>query len=357
MNNTEVSGVRWISKTCPLKPDTQWNVGGEAGARIASDMTNAIETIHLTKHYRGAFFRLKKTPALRDLSLTVPVGGVFGFLGPNGAGKTTTIRCLMGLVTPTSGEAHVLGAPSSSTRVKEQIGFLPDTPSFAGHLTASEFLHLCARLFKMGGAAARQRVEEVLEEVEMSPHAHSRLDGFSRGMLQRIGIAQAILNRPRLLILDEPLLGLDPHGRDQFKQIIRRQQATGATIFFCSHILSDVEKICESVGILDHGELQAAGKLADLLTRNGQTVTVPADRPGVVQDLLPLCTSSRRHDDGGYGFEFDEAGVSRLAPLTAGFPPGVVIQPHYESLEDFFFRMTGRNQTGNPRNDAGGQAA
>ena len=141
------------------------------------------------------------------------------------------------------------------------------------------------------------------------------------------------------------------------KQIIRRQQATGATIFFCSHILSDVEKICESVGILDHGELQAAGKLADLLTRNGQTVTVPADRPGVVQELLPLCTSSRRHDDGGYGFEFDETGVSRLAPLTAGFPPGVVIQPHYESLEDFFFRMTGRNQTGNPRNDAGGQAA
>ncbi|MFA5204312.1 MAG: ABC transporter ATP-binding protein [Lentisphaeria bacterium] len=319
-------------------------------------MANAIETIHLTKHYRGSFFRLKKTPALKDLSLVIPEGGVFGFLGPNGAGKTTTIRCLMGLVTPTAGEARVLDEPASSTRVKEQIGFLPDTPSFAGHLTANEFLLLCARLFKMGGATARQRVAEVLEEVDMAPHGHSRLDGFSRGMLQRIGIAQAILNRPRLLILDEPLLGLDPHGRDQFKQIIRRQQTAGATIFFCSHILSDVEKMCESVGILDHGELQAAGKLSELLDRNGQTVLVPAACAAVVQELLPLCTASQRHADGDYLFDFDEAGARRVAALTPGFPPGVHVRPHYESLEDFFFRMTGRGKTGESRGEAGGQA-
>lgn len=315
-------------------------------------MPDAIETIQLTKHYRGAFFRLKKKPALRDLCLCIPEGSIFGFLGPNGAGKTTTIRCLMGLIRPTSGEARVLGAPADSTKVKEQIGFLPDTPSFAGHLTAAEFLTLCARLFKMSGGAVRTRVAEILEEVGMTPHAHSRLDSFSRGMLQRIGIAQAILNRPRLLILDEPLLGLDPLGREQFKDIIRRQQAAGATIFFCSHILSDVEKICDSAGILNNGELLAAGKLADLLSQKGQTVLVPAECRQLILELLPLCMASHRLDDGSYGFEFGEEAGPRLAPLLAKTPPGVVVKPHLESLEDFFFRKTGREKNIGDNGDA-----
>lgn len=301
-------------------------------------MEYAIETRNLTKRYRGRWFRLRAVPAADQISLQVPKGSVFGFLGPNGAGKTTTIRCLMGLVQPTSGEAFVLGHPAFETAVRQRIGFLPDSPSFATHLTALEFLHLCGRLLKIDGSARRQRVEEVLDLVEMAPSAKERLAGFSRGMLQRIGIAQAILNKPELLILDEPLLGLDPLGRETLKNIIRREQEQGATVFLCSHILSDVEKMCDSVGILNKGRLLAAGRLDELLSKRGLSVLVPKNEEQVVHLLLPICETSRRQDDGSYTFDIAENQTTKVQEMAATFPSSIQVRPHLESLEDYFFR-------------------
>ena len=213
-----------------------------------------IKTENLSKTY-GFMFWKKSEPALRNLNLAIPKGTVFGFLGPNGAGKTTTIRLLMDLIKPSEGNATLFGKPVGKFEIKKQIGFLPDSPAFSGYLSAYEFLVICAKLLKIPRARRKDRIFEVLDMVKMSEHAKSKLAGFSRGMVQRIGIAQAILNDPKLLILDEPLVGLDPLGRQEFKDIIMEQKKRGISVFFCSHILSDVEKICDHIGILYKGEM------------------------------------------------------------------------------------------------------
>ena len=181
-----------------------------------------IQTEKLTKDYSN-WLRKTPRPALDQLTISIPKGCVFGFLGPNGAGKTTTIKILMGLIRPTGGTASVLGKPYDDVESKNRIGFLPDSPAFTPTLSANEFLDVCARLLRIPSDRRKKRVEEVLEIVRMSQHAKSKIGTFSRGMLQRIGIAQAILNNPDLLILDEPLLGLDPYGRQEFKEIILKK--------------------------------------------------------------------------------------------------------------------------------------
>ncbi|MEM2915683.1 MAG: ABC transporter ATP-binding protein, partial [Candidatus Bathyarchaeia archaeon] len=251
----------------------------------------AIKTQGLTKYYRLSWFRRAPVPALDRLNLEVPQSCVFGFLGPNGAGKTTTIRCLMDLIRPTSGQAWVLGKPIGDIAIREKIGYLPDSPAFGTHLTPWQFLNICARLLKLPSSIRPQRIEAVLEMVHMKDHKHEAMSGFSRGMLQRIGIAQAMLNLPKLLILDEPLVGLDPEGRRELLDIVRERKSEGVCVFFCSHILSDVETLCDQIGILYKGKLQIVGEIKSLLGENGIQITIPADQEETIQSLLKFADS------------------------------------------------------------------
>ncbi len=223
-----------------------------------------IETEHLGKGFTVGFLG-REIVALSDLCLEVQQGEVFGFLGPNGAGKTTTIKMLMGLIHPTSGTARLLGQLVDNLKMKARVGFLPETSYFYEYLTASEVLSFCAKLFKLPKERRKERVQTLLKEVGLESAAHLQLRKFSKGMLQRIGIAQALINDPELIILDEPMSGLDPIGRKQMREIILRLKAAGKTVFFSSHITHDVEMICDRVGILVQGRLLKVGSLKEIL--------------------------------------------------------------------------------------------
>ncbi len=300
---------------------------------------NVIETRELTKYY-GALFWKKKEPALDKLTISIPEGSVFGFLGPNGAGKTTTIRLFMDLIRPTSGEALLFGKPPDDLETKRLIGFLPDNPVFSSYLTAYEFLDICAKLLRVPSSERKRRIEEVVDLVKMSKHLHSKLGGFSRGMTQRIGIAQAVLNRPKLLILDEPLVGLDPHGRQELKDIILHQKNSGTNVFFSSHILSDVEKMCDSISILHQGNLLCYGKIGELLSETGSRVHVKHGEDEIIKDLLPEATGTIRLSDGSWELVFQDKPelTRRIKDLAEKNPKAITITPSRENLEDFFFR-------------------
>lgn len=302
-------------------------------------MANVIEVKNLTKFY-GHLFWKQKVAALDNLTLSIPEGAVFGFLGPNGAGKTTTIRLLMDLIRPSSGTASILGQPPDNVEVKRLIGFLPDAPAFSSYLSAHEFLNICAKLLRIPSNERRNRIGEVLEIVKMTKHAHSKLGGFSRGMVQRIGIAQAILNHPKLLILDEPLVGLDPHGRQELKDIILYQKNHGTNVFFCSHILSDVEKMCDHLGILNDGRLLCSGSINELLSETGYRVHVKSGRDTLAQKLMPKATGSIKLPDGGWELVFsNNPDIKNEIDEAKNTHPGdFTITPSRENLEDFFFR-------------------
>jgi ABC-2 type transport system ATP-binding protein len=226
--------------------------------------TAAIRTRELTKDYPVGFWRPRPYRALDRLSLDVAPGEVFGFLGPNGAGKTTTLKLLMQLVFPTSGTAEILGRPAGDVMVRRRIGYLPENPYFYDHLTAEELLDYYGQMFRMSGAERRQRVPAILDRLGIGAERRLQLRKFSKGMLQRVGIAQALLNDPEVLFLDEPMSGLDPLGRRDVRALMLELRDTGRTIFFSSHILSDAEALCSQVAIVVKGRLAAAGRLADL---------------------------------------------------------------------------------------------
>jgi len=302
-------------------------------------MKDIIQINNLSKNY-SSFFRRKKEFALDNLTLSVPEGVVFGFLGPNGAGKTTTIRLLMDLIKPSSGNALILGKPPTDIKTKMQIGFLPDAPAFSSYLSANEFLMICAKLLKIPKDVRKKRIEEVLDIVKMTQHAKSKLGSFSRGMVQRVGIAQAILNNPKLLILDEPLVGLDPHGRQELKDIIMHEKKNGATIFFCSHILSDVEKICDHLGILNKGKLLCSGKVDNLLSETGLRLHINAGYDNLAQSVITYATGSLKLPDGSWELVFPQNNdiPEKIKSLRKDNPDHVMLTPSRESLEDFFFR-------------------
>ncbi len=225
---------------------------------------SAISTRALSKDYYVGFWRPRPYRALDNLSIDVETGDVFGFLGPNGAGKTTTLKLLMQLVFPTSGEAAILGKPLGDVSVRRRIGYLPENPYFYDHLTAEEVLDYYGRLFGMSAAERRQRVPATLDRLGIGAERRLALRKFSKGMLQRVGLAQAILNDPEVLFLDEPMSGLDPLGRRAVRALILELRDQGRTIFFSSHILSDAEALCSRVAIVAKGRLAAAGSLADL---------------------------------------------------------------------------------------------
>lgn len=227
-------------------------------------MAAAIEITGLEKTYDTGFWRKQKRRVLKPLNLTVEAGEVFGYLGPNGAGKTTTLKLLMGIVFPTGGSAKILGLDMQDPRVKAQIGFLPEQPYFYDHLTASELLDYYGQLSGVSPGDRRQRIPAVLERVGMADAAHVQLRKFSKGMLQRVGIAQAVLHDPKVVFLDEPMSGLDPIGRRDVRDLIEGLKQDGKTVFFSTHILSDAEALCDRVAILHQGELRGVGTVAEL---------------------------------------------------------------------------------------------
>lgn len=224
----------------------------------------AIEILGLEKTYMVGFWRKRPKRALQPLHLSVEDGEIFGFLGPNGAGKTTTLKMLMGLVFPTAGTARILGKEWTDPEVKAQIGFLPEQPYFYDYLTAHELLDYYGQLSGVPAKDRKSRVEEVLVRVGLTDIKGMQLRKFSKGMLQRVGIAQAILHKPKLVFLDEPMSGLDPLGRREVRDLVLRLQAEGTTVFFSTHILSDAETLCDRVAIIHQGELRRVGAVEEL---------------------------------------------------------------------------------------------
>jgi len=243
-----------------------------------------IEVEHLRKTFRSPL-ALRKVRAVQDVSFTVGRGQIFGFLGPNGAGKTTTIKVLTSLIQPSAGNVTVLGGKPTELKTRAKIGYLPETPNFYDYLTAREFLDIMARFYGLGRKARRKRVDEMLDMVGMTYAAKRKLRKFSKGMLQRIGIAQALIGDPELVILDEPMSGLDPIGRKDVRDIISSLKERGHTVFFSSHILSDIEMICDEVVVLNKGRAVTAGPLDELL-RPGQLMTeILAQGDGSAEDI------------------------------------------------------------------------
>ena len=285
-------------------------------------------------------FRRKKIAALKGLTMDVKKGETFGFLGPNGAGKTTTLKILMGLIYPTSGKAWIMGRELGDVSVKKKLGFLPEQPYFYDYLTAGEFLDFYGRLFSIGRADRQSRIVSLLDMVGLSHARDLQLRKFSKGMLQRIGIAQALVNDPELVVLDEPMSGLDPIGRKEVRDIIMRLKEQGKTIFFSTHILPDVEVICDRVGILVKGELRATGTVAELLggmeARSTEMVVEGLSQEDI-EGLRALSDNLVVRGRQAVAFLSDPEKAQRAKRLV--FENGgdiVSLIPHKGSLEDIF---------------------
>jgi ABC-2 type transport system ATP-binding protein len=298
--------------------------------------------IHLTgvaKTFRSPFLRRPKV-ALEDLSLAVHPGEIFGFLGPNGAGKTTTIKILLGLVRPTQGTGTVLGQPFGSVEARRCVGFLPDTPSFYRYLSGREYLTLVGSLHGIRGPQLRNHVDEVLERVHLAPEAVQRqLRTYSRGMLQRVGIAAAIMHGPQLVILDEPMNGLDPLGRREFRDLILSLKRNGAAVFLSSHVLADIESTADRVAILDRGRLLECGPLAEILAGGCRPVEIVFElrggvRPGEIAAGIDELRASTRGWIASIA-DPDRACVVASRILDSG---GRILEmgPRRTSLEQFF---------------------
>lgn len=306
-------------------------------------MPAAIETEGLTKDFLVGFWRPRPYRALDALTLNVGAGDVFGFLGPNGAGKSTTLKLLMQLIYPTSGTARILGKPAGDVDVRRRIGFLPENPYFYDYLTAEEVLHYFARLFGLGGADATQRVSRVLDEVGIGAERRMRLRSFSKGMLQRVGLAQAIINEPELVFLDEPMSGLDPLGRRQVRDLILRLKQRGCTVFFSSHILSDAEALCSKVAIMAQGRCIASGALSEIaeFELKGWELVASSVPDGVIAGMRPRARGITQVAADRYVFDLspDLAPEQMMAELVAGGARIVSLHPVRETLEDYFIRQ------------------
>ena len=257
----------------------------------------AIEIDKLTKEYPYGFLNLKKKTSLEGLSLQVETGEVFGFLGPNGAGKSTTIKLLMNLIFPTSGSARLLGKPTTSVEMHRNIGYLPEQPYFYDYLTAAEVLDYFAKFYDLSDADRKERVARMLKKVGLETAGKIQLRKYSKGMLQRVGLAQAILHDPKLVILDEPMSGLDPVGRREVRDIILELKNAGKTILFSTHILPDAEMLCDRVGVIVGGKLQGIGAPGEIVGIQAHQMEILFTLAGVEQSKWPLLATATRTGD------------------------------------------------------------
>jgi ABC-2 type transport system ATP-binding protein len=254
--------------------------GSKRSETIVAAEKAPIEIAKLSKTYRLGFWMGKKVHALKSLDLSVGTGQVFGLLGPNGAGKSTTIKILMDLVRPTSGSARVFGLEPGNPEARRCVGFLPENPAPYDYLTGREFVTLSGQMAGMGGQELQRRVEEVIDDVQMIRAASMQIRRYSKGMVQRIALAQAIVARPKLLILDEPTSGLDPVGRRQMRDLILRERDRGTTVLFCTHIIPDVEALCDRVAVLVAGSLVQEGSVRELVTAKVPLVELGVENVG-----------------------------------------------------------------------------
>jgi ABC-2 type transport system ATP-binding protein len=335
-------------------------------------MDHVIVTEHLSKIYVQDFLTFesgrprlnlrretKRREALRDLNLSVRRGEIFGLLGPNGAGKTTAIKILMGIHFPTRGSAKILGRPLGDKRAKAQVGYLPENPYFYDYLTGGEFLDYYGRLYGMGRVQRRAKIPELLERVGLSASVSIPLRGYSKGMLQRIGIAQALLNDPEIVVLDEPQSGLDPIGRKEIRDIILSLREQGKTVFFSSHILQDAEMVCDRVAILHLGDLVKMGHLEELLTAHVSEFEIVASGMSgdAIAEVEKTATRTlRRADDVLFVIKKRGDADAALAKISTCGGTLVAFTPRRETLEDIFLKQVGRG-TREVAGAAGGEVA
>ena len=305
-------------------------------------MSTVVAADRLSKDFLAGFWRPRPRRALSEVSFEVPEGVVFGLLGPNGAGKSTTLKLLLNLLRPTAGRVEVFGRPAGDVQARQRLGFLAENPAYYDHLTADELVGYFAGLFGLTGQDRRRRVSDVLERVGLADQRRRPLRQFSKGMLQRVGLAQALVNDPELVILDEPMSGLDPLGRRDVREMILELRDRGRTVLFSSHILSDAELLCSRVGILSNGRLVAAGTLGELTAgeARGAEVVVSGLGPLLADRIRPKVKRLTRIDEGRYSLELAQ-GVrpeALIAELTAGGAALVSVTPLRTTLEDVFVR-------------------
>ena len=311
------------------------------GAEGAGALDVLIDVRGLVKTFRTGFFRNKVVEAVKGVSFEVRRGEIFGFLGPNGAGKTTTIKMLTGLIAPTGGEAYLFGERVPSPEARRRIGFLPENPYVYPYLTPREFVDLCGRLSGMRGEALRKRTMVVLEQVKIAYAADRQVRRLSKGMLQRTGLAAALVADPEMLILDEPMSGLDPVGRKEVRDLIFAERDQGRKIFFSTHILSDVEAMCDRVAILREGKVIVSGAIRQLLRGEVlHTDVILAGDPGpLIQELEGAGLKVSRRAEVVVVEVVGEARVKDVLERALAAGAQVVeVTPRRETLEDLFLR-------------------
>lgn len=299
----------------------------------------AIQTTNLSKDYAVGFWRKRPRRALHDLDLRVEPGEVFGLLGPNGAGKTTTLKILLRLIFPTSGSASILGRPLDDMGMHRRLGYLPENPYFYDHLTPEEFLNYVGTLFGISGPELRKRASQLLQRVGLEESRDVPLRKFSKGMVQRLGIAQALINNPELIILDEPMSGLDPIGRREVRDLILELREEGKTVLFSTHILSDAESLCDRVAILDRGRLLGCGELREMLRMATASTEIMIENPNpeVLDEVSAHTRSMFRTGDRVRIVVPEDAGVAAvLDTLLRRGTKIVSVNPVKMSLEDYF---------------------
>ncbi len=311
-----------------------------------------IEIEGLTKDYPSGFWRKRWKRSLDRLTLQVEEGEIFGFLGPNGAGKTTTLKLLMGLIFPTAGSARIRGRSIEDIAMHSEIGYLPEHPYFYDYLTARELLDYYARFSDYSAAERSARVETFLKRVGLASSGNVQLRKFSKGMLQRVGIAQAILHDPKVVFLDEPMSGLDPVGRREVRDIILELKQQGKTIFFSTHILSDAEMLCDRVGVLVDGKLQGVGSPREIVAVEVQSMEILFELPEG-RTAPPRLGNDVRQIGGRYRIAVSEPEVYAAIEQLRGCDARILsMTPVRPTLEDFFIRLVGRERSATHKEEA-----
>src|SRR5579859_5083966 len=299
----------------------------------------AIETENLAKEYPHGFLHLKKKTSLEGLTMQVQGGEVFGLLGPNGAGKSTTIKLLMGIIFPTAGSARMLGKPVSDVSMHREIGYLPEQPYFYDYLTAAEVLDYFARFHGYSGAERGERVERMLKKVGLETAGKIQLRKYSKGMLQRVGLAQAILHDPQVVILDEPMSGLDPIGRREVRDIILELKREGRTILFSTHILSDAEMLCDRVGVIVSGKLRGVGAPEEIVGVAAQGMEILFELPKTAANTAAIIAKATKTGD-RYRWKVAEGELyAALEELRSSGAKVLSVAQVKPSLEEYFMRL------------------